>query len=151
MKRADISIKLLTRFKAMNFYCRLVTQDKTWIQHFEPESKIQSKQRKYWFSTPEEIQAGMSVGKLMTYILRDSKGMKTINGQYYTSNIRQLKETIKLKRRGKPRRNVYLLQDNSSVHTAQICSGLHSQLWPWITTPFPLLIRFSSMRLLPVF
>ena len=45
---------------------------------------------------------------------------QTINGEYYASNLRQLKEAIKSKRRGKLRAGVLLLQDNAPVHTAQV-------------------------------
>ena len=46
---------------------------------------------------------------------------QTINGEYYASNLRQLKETSKSKRREKLRVGVLLLlQDNDPDHTAQV-------------------------------
>ena len=47
-KRVDISWTLLTHSQAnpKNFQDRLVTHNKTWVHHFEPQSKIQSKQQK---------------------------------------------------------------------------------------------------------
>ena len=44
---------------------------------------------------------------------------QTINGEYYANELRNLREAIKNKRRGKLRRGVWLLQDNAPVHTAQ--------------------------------
>ena len=45
---------------------------------------------------------------------------ETINGEYYASELRQLKDAIKEKRRGKLRAGVLLLQDNAPVHTSQV-------------------------------
>ena len=49
LKRVDIYKTLLTCFQPnlKNFYCRLVTQDVTWIHHIKTESKILSKQWKH--------------------------------------------------------------------------------------------------------
>uniref|UniRef100_A0A672ZDH7 Mos1 transposase HTH domain-containing protein n=1 Tax=Sphaeramia orbicularis TaxID=375764 RepID=A0A672ZDH7_9TELE len=98
LKRVDISRTLLTRFHAdpENFQRRIVTQDETWVHHFEPESKLQI---------------------LMVDYLQ--KG-QTINGEFYASELRKLKKEIKAKRRGKLRAGVLLLQDNAPVHTAQV-------------------------------
>lgn len=48
------------------------------------------------------------------------KKRKRIDRQYYESELRQLLETIMSKSRGKLRESAYFLQDNASVHTAQI-------------------------------
>lgn len=45
---------------------------------------------------------------------------KLINGQYYASELTQLKEAIKLKHRGKLRTDVLLLQGNAPVHSAHV-------------------------------
>ena len=45
---------------------------------------------------------------------------QTITGQYYAQELRQLREAIKEKRRGKLRAGVILLQDNAPVHNSQI-------------------------------
>ena len=44
--RLDISSYLLSRYEddPCDFIERVVTQDETWIHHFDPESKMQSKQ-----------------------------------------------------------------------------------------------------------
>ena len=51
---------------------------------------------------------------------------KLLMGRYYTSEFRQMNEAIKLKRRGKLTTGVLMLQDNLSVHTAQVAEKLVS-------------------------
>ena len=45
----DIPRYLLSRYEddPSNFIEQVVTQDETWVHHFDPESKIQSKQWKH--------------------------------------------------------------------------------------------------------
>ena len=47
--RLDISRYLLSRYKddPGDFIERVVTQDETWVHHFDPESKIKNKQWKH--------------------------------------------------------------------------------------------------------
>lgn len=54
LTRLNISRELLTRFQQHpeNFLRRIVTQDPTWVHHFDPESKAQSKQWKHHGSPP---------------------------------------------------------------------------------------------------
>lgn len=47
------------------------------------------------------------------------KEKKTVNVQYYASELKQLKEAIILKK-GKLRADVPLLQDSAHVHTVQV-------------------------------
>ena len=47
---------------------------------------------------------------------------ETINGEYYSNELRQLREILKSKRRGKLQKGVLLLQDNAPVHTANIAT-----------------------------
>ncbi|XP_076029793.1 histone-lysine N-methyltransferase SETMAR-like [Oratosquilla oratoria] len=44
----------------------------------------------------------------------------TITGAYYASLLRKLRETIKIKRRGKISKGVLLLQDNTPVHNSHV-------------------------------
>ncbi|XP_030003909.1 histone-lysine N-methyltransferase SETMAR-like [Sphaeramia orbicularis] len=132
LKRVDISRTLLTRFHAdpENFQRRIVTQDETWVHHFEPESKLQSKEWKHHGSPPpKKFKRVASVGKVMASVFWDCEGVlmvdylqkgQTINGEFYASELRKLKKEIKAKRRGKLRAGVLLLQDNAPVHTAQV-------------------------------
>ena len=50
----EISLYLLSRYEddPGDFIERVVTQDETWVHHFDPESKMQSKQWKHPCSPP---------------------------------------------------------------------------------------------------
>lgn len=78
---------------------------------------------------PKKFKQTASVGKVMASVFWDSEGVimidylekgKTINGEYYASELTKLKTAIKEKRRGKLRAGVLLLQDNAPAHTAQV-------------------------------
>ena len=53
----DISRYLLSRYKddPGDFIERVVSQDETWVHHFDPESKMQSKQWKHHGSPTPDI------------------------------------------------------------------------------------------------
>ena len=109
-----------------------------------------------WFSPSKEIQKGaicwqndgFSVlaceGVLMTDYLQ--KG-ETIDGEYYASNLRQLKKKAMSKSREKLRAGVLLLQDNAPVHTAQVAVAVAES---GTVAPCILLSRFGTIRLLPI-
>ena len=53
-----------------------MTMDQTWVDHFKPETKQQSKQWKYLGSPPpKEAKTGLSAGKVMTSFLWDTEGV----------------------------------------------------------------------------
>ena len=127
LSRANLS---LLEADPDNFLQRFVTMDETWVHHFTPESKQQSKQWKHPGSPPpKKAKAVPSAGKVMASVFWDADGIlmvdylqkgQTINGQYYASLLRQLRETIKLKRRGKLSKGVLFHQDNAPVHKSAI-------------------------------
>ena len=58
------------------FLKRFVTMDETWVHHFEPESKQQSKQWKHVTSpTPKKAKSVPSAGKVMASVFWDSEGV----------------------------------------------------------------------------
>jgi len=59
-------------------------------------------------------------GVMMTDYL--SKG-STVTGAYYAVELRKLHEALKSKRRGKLRRGVLLLHDNTPVHTSAVATS----------------------------
>lgn len=138
-KRVVISQELLQDYQADAdaFLSHVVTQDETWVHHFDPETKSQSMQWKHVTSpTPKKFKSTPSSGKVMASVFWDAEGVimidylqkgKTINGQYYADELRQLREKIKEKRRGKLRRGVWLLQDNAPVHTSQVAVSVAQQ------------------------
>ena len=67
--RADICEDLLGRLRAEPkiFFDKIVTQNETWVHHFDPESKRWSMVRKHVDSpAPKKFKVTMSAGKVMT-------------------------------------------------------------------------------------
>lgn len=131
MERVRVSTTLLERLNEdPHFMDRLVTQDETWVPHFDPETKAESVQWKHTDSPPpRKFKVAKSVGKIMTTIFWDSEGLllvdflqhgMTITGQYYADLLVKLREAIKEKRRGKITKGVLLLQDNAPVHKSRV-------------------------------
>ncbi|KYB27554.1 Mariner Mos1 transposase-like Protein [Tribolium castaneum] len=110
MLRKMISEECLARLQhnPVDFLRRFITVDETWIHHYSPEIKQQSKQ---WTAkrepVPKKAKSVRSAGKVMASIFWDAKGIlfidylekgKTINGPYYASLLDQLKQKIQEKR-----------------------------------------------------
>ena len=130
--RVTISGAMLTRYNANpdDFHFRVVTCDETWLYHYDPESKQESMEWKH-ASSPKtkKFKAARSTKKVMATFFGDSKGVihidylpigTTMNGEYYANLLKQVRQSIKEKRRGKIRRGVLLHQDNAPVHTSRI-------------------------------
>ena len=113
-----------------NFLKRFVTMDETWVHHFTPEAKQQSKQWKHPGSPPpKRAKTVPSAGKVMASVFWDADGIllidylqkgQTINGTYYASLLTQLWEKIKIKRPGKLTKGVLFHLDNTPVHKSVI-------------------------------
>ena len=121
---------VLDQFKAnsQHFLSRIVTMDETWLHHYDHETKEQSKEWKLrGGSRPKKFRFQKSARKVMASVFWDKEGIimidylqkgKTINADYYTSLLDQLKQKLKEKRRGKLSKGVLFLQDNASSHKA---------------------------------
>ncbi|XP_048251006.1 histone-lysine N-methyltransferase SETMAR-like [Haliotis rufescens] len=132
LSRVTISGDLLTRYNANpdDFHFRIVTSDKTWVYHYDPESKQESMELKHATSPKtKKFKATRSNKKVMMTIFWDSKGVihidylphgTTMNGEYYARLLKQVRQSIKVKRRGKIRRGILLHQDNAPVHTSHV-------------------------------
>lgn len=128
--RYTLSRECLELYEAdpQEFLDRFVTMDETWVHHYTPESKQQSKQWKRPGSPPpKKAKAVLSANKVMASVFWDSKGVimvdflgkgETINADYYCTLIRRLREEIKIKRPGMLSKKVLYHQDNARVHTA---------------------------------
>lgn len=128
--RLTISQNCLEMFESdpQDFFDRFVTMDETWVHHYTPESKIQSKQWKRSDEpTPKKAKAVSSAGKVMASVFWDSKGVimvdyltkgETINSAYYCTLLRRLRQEIQVKRPGLLRKKVLFHQDNARVHTS---------------------------------
>ena len=109
-----------------NFLQRFVTMDETWVHHFTPEAKQQSKQWKHPGSPlPKKAKTVPSAGKVMASVFWDADGIllidylqkgQTINGTYYASLPTQLREKIKIRGRGKLTKG----EDHAPVHKSVI-------------------------------
>ena len=96
---------------SQSFFERLITQDETWVYHYDPETKSQSMQWKHFDSPPpKKARVQPSAGKVMLTVFWDQDGVvmtdflakgTTITGTYYASLLRQLRESVKNKRHGK--------------------------------------------------
>ena len=128
----------LARFEADpdRFDERFLTQDKSWVHHFEPETKRQSMQCKHSTSpAPKKAKVVSSAGKVMASVFWDAKGIvfidylqkdKTINGEYYAKLLRELRQAIKSKQPGKLTKGVLLHQDNAPAHKSLVAmSAVH--------------------------
>ena len=94
-----------------DFLSRLVTMDKTWLCHYNPETEQQSIEWRHSGSTrPKTFRVQKSAGKVLASIFFGSKRHsyigyfpkgQTISAEYYLSLLVQLKDILKEKRRGK--------------------------------------------------
>lgn len=120
-----------------SFLGRFVTVDETWVHHFDPESKVQSKEWRHRGSPPpRKFRVQPSAGKIMATIFWDAEGIllidylergQTITGQYYATLITQLRDSIKEKRKGKLSRGILFNQDNASVHKSLVAlNAIHN-------------------------
>jgi len=88
----------------------MVTMEETWLYHYEPETKQQSMEWRHSSSLhPKKFRFQKSAGKFLASIFWDQDGIlfidylpkgQTINAEYYSSLLVQLKEVLKEKRRG---------------------------------------------------
>ena len=131
LSRVTISGAMITRYNANpDFHFRLVTCDETWLHHYDPESKQESMEWKHVTSPrTKKFKSTRSPRKVMATIFWDSKGVihvdylphgTTMNGEYYANLLKQVRQSIKDKRRGKIRRGILLHQDNAPIHTSRV-------------------------------
>jgi histone-lysine N-methyltransferase SETMAR len=76
--RMKISEQCLERFtkNKTDFVRRFITMDETWIHHYAPESKPQSKQwTEAGCSTPKKTRSVPSAGKIMASVFWDAVGI----------------------------------------------------------------------------
>ena len=145
---------LAMRMTLRNLWTEVVTQDETWVHHFDPESKKQSMQWKHPGSPPpKKFKRVSSAGKVMASIFWDNQGVimvdyleegRMINGAYIMQKnwggcIRRLWG----RGGGKLTRGVLLLQDNAPAHTSQVAMGCCD--WMRLRSPSssPIFSRFS--------
>ena len=112
------------------FLRRFVTVDETWIHHYTPETKEQSKQ---WTesgeSAPKKAKTVPSAGKIMATVFWDSRGIiftdylekgRTITGQYYADLLDRFDAELKRKRPHLAKKKVLFHHDNAPAHSSAI-------------------------------
>ena len=129
--RVTISGAMLTRYNTNpdDFHLRVVTCDETWLYHYDPESKQESmewkhatspKTKKSWPPGPPRRLCRRFLGQQRSNPHRLPAPRNHNEWKYYANLLKQVRQSIKEKRRGKIRRGIMLHQDNAPVHTAEL-------------------------------
>jgi histone-lysine N-methyltransferase SETMAR len=118
-----------------DFVHQFVTMDETWIHHYTPESKHQSKQwTEAGCSAPKKTRLIPSAGKVMALVFWDAEGIlftdcfekgKTITGKYYSNLLTRLGKKNHEKRPGLQKKIIFH-QDNAPAHKSVLAMG---KLW----------------------
>jgi len=111
-----------------DFLSQLVTMDETWLYHYDPETKKQSVEWQHSGSPhPKKFWVQKSAGKVLASIFWDQDGIllidyllkgQTINAEYYSSLLMQLKDILKEKCHGKVTKRVLFLHNSALAHQA---------------------------------
>ena len=112
------------------FPCSIITMDETWVHHYQPETKEQSKQWKHTSSlTPKKAKVVLSSGKVMASVFWDLQGIilieylqkgHTVTGQHYSGQMKRLREVIKEKKPRMLTKGAFFHQDNAPAHTSLV-------------------------------
>ena len=119
------------------FFDCIVTDDESWIHHYDPLSQLEAKiWKRLGEQTPTRLRQERSAGKIMMIIFWDKDGVllteylprgTTINGPCYASIIERLRSVIVEKGRGKVSHGVLLLHDNVPIHKCKIVQAAIQQ------------------------
>ena len=111
-----------------DFLSRLFTMDETWLFYYDPETKQPSMEWRHCGSPrPQKFRVQKSAGKVLASIFWDQDSIllinylpkgQTINAEYYSSLLVQLKDILKEIRRAKFNKVVLILHDNAPAHRA---------------------------------
>jgi len=100
--------------------------DETYSYHYDPETKKQLME--WWHSgspRPKKFRVQKSAGIFLASIFWDQDGIllidylpkdQTVNAEYYSSLLVQLKDILKEKRRGNFTKGILFLQENTQAH-----------------------------------
>jgi histone-lysine N-methyltransferase SETMAR len=129
MKISEQCLECFNKNKT-DFVRQFITLDETWIHHYTPESKQQSKQwTEAGCSAPKKTGLVSSAGKVMALVFWDAEGIlfivyfekvKTITGEYYSNLLTRLDEKICEKRHGLQKKKIIFHQDSA-----------HNSVWQW--------------------
>jgi hypothetical protein len=107
--------------------------DKTWIHHYTPETKQQSKQRtEAGCSAPKKTRSVPSAGKVMASVFWDAEGIlfivnleksKTITREYYSNLLTRLDRKIHEKRHSFQKKKIIFHQDDAPANKSVLAVG----------------------------
>jgi len=110
----------------ISFRARLLTMGETWLYHCDRDTKQQSMEWRHSGSPrSKNFRFKKSAGKFLASIFWDQDGVllicylpkgQTVNAEYYSSLLVQLKDILKEKRRCKIIKMVLFLQDSALAH-----------------------------------
>ena len=110
------------------FFQRIVIGDKTWVHHFEPESKRASMEWRHPTSPrSKKFKSQQSAEKVLVTVFWDSVGVilvdfmskgATINSDVYIDTLKKLKARIQRVRPALEMSKVLLQHDNARPHTS---------------------------------
>jgi histone-lysine N-methyltransferase SETMAR len=137
-----LSLQHLLRYagEGKDMLNRIVTDDESWVYHYQPESKHVSMQRKHPNSpSTKKFKVTPSAGKVMrtmfwvsqeVLLVHFQKRGKNVNSASYFEFLLKLRDAI----RGKPPeqlpRGVLLHHDNARPHTARATQeGIQELQW----------------------
>jgi histone-lysine N-methyltransferase SETMAR len=130
-----ISEEYLERFNnnKTDFMRRFITMDETWIHHYTPESKQQSKEwTEAGCSAPKKIRSVPSAGKFMASVFWVAEGIlfidylekgKTITGEYYSNLLTRLDKKVREKRPGLQKKKIIFHLDNAPANKSVSAMG----------------------------
>jgi len=114
--------------QTISFWAQLVTMDESWLYHYDPQTKQQSMEWRHSGSPhPKKFRVQKYAGKFLASIFWDQDSIllidylpksQTINTEYYSPLLVQLKDILKEKCPGKVTKGVLFLHDNVPVHQA---------------------------------
>jgi len=127
--------------------------DKTWLYHYDPETKQQSLEwRPSGSPRPKKFRGQKSAGKILASIFWDQYGIllidyfrkgQTINAEYYSSRLAQLKDILRKNAAGRSRRG------SGSCTTMPWLSGHLQPRRNWPTWASIVLITHPILRIWP--
>ena len=129
----NISEQCLERFNKnrTDFVSRFIAMDETWIHHYTPGFKQQSKHWTEAGSAPKKTSSVPLAGKVMVSVLWDAEGIlfidylekgKIIAGKYYCNLLTRLDKIIREQRPGVQKKKLFY-QDNAPTHKSVSARG----------------------------
>ena len=148
-RRLEICQSLIERYRrgGRRFLAKILTCDETWVYHYDPETKAQSKEWRFPAEpSPTKYKRERTTKKVMCITFWDSRGVilnhmvphgHTVNARYYQTVLeKEVKPALFIKRPDRKPEQTLFLQDNASAHTAATTQVALRDLG-WTVLPHP--------------